>query len=214
MSVSTLVLLGLAVVWAIVLLPEAMKRISKARSGDSIRSFNHQLSSLQRGNPHASTAPVRVAPGRVAPGRVAQNRATQGRVAQGRGNQRDGGRSSNVIDMRSGLARGSVAVGSRSASPAEVHPAVRRRRQEVLTVLGSASVLTLLCSVAFGGPFLVLFLVSAALLVAYAVALFQVMSSPQTARNLHGSVDPLRPAHLDDLHGVRISAVSPRRVAN
>lgn len=209
MSVSTLVLLGLAVVWAIVLLPEAMKRISKARSGDSIRSFNHQLSSLQRGNPHASTAPVRVAPGRVAQGRVAQNR-----VAQGRGNQRDGGRSSNVIDMRSGLARGSVAVGSRSASPAEVHPAVRRRRQEVLTVLGSASVLTLLCSVAFGGPFLVLFLVSAALLVAYAVALFQVMSSPQTARNLHGSVDPLRPAHLDDLHGVRISAVSPRRVAN
>lgn len=209
MSVSTLVLLGLAVVWAIVLLPEAMKRISKARSGDSIRSFNHQLSSLQRGNPHASTAPVRVAPGRVAQGRVAQ-----GRVAQGRGNQRDGGRSSNVIDMRSGLARGSVAVGSRSASPAEVHPAVRRRRQEVLTVLGSASVLTLLCSVAFGGPFLVLFLVSAALLVAYAVALFQVMSSPQTARNLHGSVDPLRPAHLDDLHGVRISAVSPRRVAN
>ncbi len=204
MSVSTLVLLGLAVVWAIVLLPEAMKRISKARSGDSIRSFNHHLSSLQRGNPHASTAPVRVAPGRVAPGRV----------AQGRGNQRDGGRSSNVIDMRSGLARGSVAVGSRSASPAEVHPAVRRRRQEVLTVLGSASVLTLLCSVAFGGPFLVLFLVSAALLVAYAVALFQVMSSPQTARNLHGSVDPLRPAHLDDLHGVRISAVSPRRVAN
>ncbi len=209
MSVSTLVLLGLAVVWAIVLLPEAMKRISKARSGDSIRSFNHHLSSLQRGNPHASTAPVRVAPGRVAQGRVAQ-----GRVAQGRGNQRDGGRSSNVIDMRSGLARGSVAVGSRSASPAEVHPAVRRRRQEVLTVLGSASVLTLLCSVAFGGPFLVLFLVSAALLVAYAVALFQVMSSPQTARNLHGSVDPLRPAHLDDLHGVRISAVSPRRVAN
>lgn len=209
MSVSTLVLLGLAVVWAIVLLPEAMKRISKARSGDSIRSFNHHLSSLQRGNPHASTAPVRVAPGRVAQGRVAQ-----GRVAQGRGNQRDGGRSSNVIDMRSGLARGSVAVGSRSASPAEVHPAVRRRRQEVLTVLGSASVLTLLCSVAFGGPFLVLFLVSAALLVAYAVALFQVMSSPPAARNLHGSVDPLRPAHLDDLHGVRISAVSPRRVAN
>jgi len=209
MSVSTLVLLGLAVVWAIVLLPEAMKRISKARSGDSIRSFNHHLSSLQRGNPHASTAPVRVAPGRVAQGRVAQ-----GRVAQGRGNQRDGGRSSNVIDLRPGLARGSVAVGSRSVSPAEVHPAVRRRRQEVLTVLGSASVLTLLCSVAFGGPFLVLFLVSAALLVAYAVALFQVMSSPQTARNLHGSVDPLRPAHLDDLHGVRISAVSPRRVAN
>jgi len=209
MSVSTLVLLGLAVVWAIVLLPEAMKRISKARSGDSIRSFNHHLSSLQRGNPHASTAPVRVAPGRVAQGRVAQ-----GRVAQGRGNQRDGGRSSNVIDMRSGLARGSVAVGSRSASPAEVHPAVRRRRQEVLTVLGSASVLTLLCSVAFGGPFLVLFLVSAALLVAYAVALFQVMSSPPAARNLHGSVDPLRPAHMDDLHGVRISAVSPRRVAN
>jgi len=201
MSVSTLVLLGLAVVWAIVLLPEAVKRISKVRSGDSIRSFNHQLSSLQRGNPHRSGAP---------------QRSRQVGSGQALRTQPGGTRSSNVIELRSGAARS----GSRSdaaagrAAPATVHPAVRRRRQEVLTALGSASVLSLLCSVAFGGPFLVLFIVSAVLLVAYVAALYQVTNAPQPSRGLNGAVDPLRPAHMEDLHGVRISAVTPRRVAN
>lgn len=190
-----MVLLGLAVVWAIVLLPEALKRISKARSGDSIRSFNHQLSSLERGNPHASPAQVR-------------------------STTRDRGRASNVIELRSGTPRASAPDRSRhtvvpASAPAAVHPAVRRRRQEVLTALGAASVLSLLCSVAFGGPFLVLFVLSAVLLVGYVAALYQVMNSaPQTSRNVNSGVDPLRPRHMDDLHGVRISAVSPRRIAN
>lgn len=198
MSVSTLVLLGLAVVWAIVLLPEAVKRVSKARSGDSIRSFNHQLSSLQRGNPHGSGAP---------------NRSRQVRSDNLGRPGRDTFRSSNVIELRSGSSRSNAADAGRS-TPAAVHPAVRRRRQEVLTALGSASVLSLLCSVAFGGPFLLLFILSAVLLVAYVAALYQVTNAPQQARNASRAVDPLRPAHLDDLHGVRISAVSPRRVAN
>jgi hypothetical protein len=51
MSVSTLVLLGLAVVWAIVLLPEVAKKLSGVRSGDSIHSFRSQLSSLERSIP-------------------------------------------------------------------------------------------------------------------------------------------------------------------
>lgn len=45
---STLIFLGLAVVWAIVLLPEGIKKLSKVRRSDSIRSFNHQLSVLDR----------------------------------------------------------------------------------------------------------------------------------------------------------------------
>ncbi|UDY37858.1 hypothetical protein [Dermatobacter hominis] len=174
MSVSTLVLLGLAVVWAIVLLPEALKRISKARSGDSIRSFNHHLSSLQRP---------------AAPG------------------------GSNVIELRSQRPMGGRPAARPAVGPAPVSPAVRRRRQEVLTVLGSASVLTLLCSVAFGGPFLLLFLLSAALLVTYVVALYQVTNAPATARDPYG-MPAAAPVRRSDVHGVRVSPVSARSVAN
>lgn len=180
MSVSTLVLLGLAVVWAIVLLPEALKRISKARQGDSIRSFNRQLSSLQIPNQRTRSA----------------------------GN-------SNVIDLRSRAQRPQGASRQRPVgAPAPVSPAVRRRRQEVLTALGSASVLSLLCSVAFGGPFLVLFLVAALLLVAYVVALYQVtnaVATPTPGRHPAGVRSSER---IADVPGVRVSPVSARRIAN
>lgn len=191
MSVSTLVLLGLAVVWAIVLLPEAVKRISKARSGDSIRSFNHQLSSLQR-QPSAG-----------------------GNVIDLRPAQRGGSPASRPSATRPSATRPSAT----RAAAAPVSPAVRRRRQEVLTVLGSAAVLTLLCSVAFGGPFLLLFLVSAVLLVAYCVALYQVTNAaaaPATrdafGYSTQGSAR--RAGDLHGVHGVRVSPVSARRVAN
>ena len=164
MSVSTLVLLGLAVVWASVLLPEGLKKLSGVRNGDSIRSFNHQLSSLQRsgGRHHASA-----------------------------GGSTLRGAASNVIDMRSRAER--PAASTRPASPA-----VRRRRQEVLTVLGSATALTLLCSVAFGGPFLLLFLLAAGLLVTYLGLLYQVWTSPSAGA----------------LAVIGASPVSTRRIAN
>lgn len=185
MSVSTLVLLGLAVVWAIVLLPEAIKRVSKARGGDSIRSFNSQLSSLQR------------------------KPASGGNVIDLRAAQR-GGRPSaaHPLDAR----RSKPAIGA----PAPVSPGVRRRRQEVLTVLGSAAVLSLLCSVAFGGPFLVLFLVAAVLLVAYVFALYQVTNAAASAsaRDPYGIASVSQNQHSTDIAGVRISPVSARRVAN
>lgn len=181
MSVSTLVLLGLAVVWAIVLLPEGIKRLSKARSGDSIRSFNHQLSSLQRGAP-----------------------------------QRSGG--SNVVDLRqrtSAMTRRPAPAAGPLSGAVPVSPAVRRRRQEVLTVLGSAAVLSLLCSVAFGGPFLLLFLVASGLLVAYVAALYQVTNSaPAAARDPYAVTSNAPGRHIGDVPGVRISPVSARRVAN
>ena len=200
MSVSTLVLLGLAVVWAIVLLPEALKRISKARSGDSIRSFNHQLSSLQRPSAPAGNV-IELRSQRPA-------RPTAGRPAQPA-----------VIVILRRSPRPALPTAGRpalrsAAAPAPVSPAVRRRRQEVLTVLGSASVLTLLCSVAFGGPFLLLFLVSAALLVAYVVALYQVTNAPTAAaRDPYGSVTTAT-VRRSDVHGVRVSPVSARSVAN
>lgn len=183
MSVSTLVLLGLAVVWAIVLLPEALKRIAKVRHGDSIRSFNRQLSSLQ--GPTTRSRPI-------------------------------GG--SNVIDLRTRSNGSGSSVRPQRPQPASaaVPFAVRRRRQEVLTVLGSASVLTLLCTIAFGGPFVMLFLVSAGLLVAYVVALHQVTNAPPiTARNVHQHPARTSTARRStEVAGVRVSPVGARRVAN
>lgn len=182
MSVSTLVLLGLAVVWAIVLLPEALKHVTKARHGDSIRSFNRHLSSLQRPDLHGRPAPHARPP-----------------------------RASNVIDLRS------HSQSSRPGThrPVRVSPAVRRRRQEVLATLGSVSVLALLCSIAFGGPFLALFVVTAGLLVAYVVALYQVTNAvtPQRGHLGHpaGSIAPKR---LGDMPGVRVRPASSRRIAN
>jgi hypothetical protein len=178
MSVSTLVLLGLAVVWAVVLLPEAIRKFSGARGGDSIRSFNHQLSSLQR------------------PG----SRPAAG-VPSGR---------SNVIDMRS--------RSQQSPAPRSVSPAVRRRRQEVLASLGAAAVLTLLCTVAFGGAFLMLHLLADALLVTYVVLLYQVTNAPAAApRRADGyAVRSASPSLGGSELGAigRVTPVNARRVAN
>ncbi len=57
MNVTTLVFLGLAVVWAIVLLPAVVRKVAGSRHSDTIRSFNQQLSVLDRSG------------GRDAPGR-------------------------------------------------------------------------------------------------------------------------------------------------
>ena len=166
MNVTTLIFLGLAVVWAIVLLPEVIRKLSGARSSDSIRSFNHQLSVLDRSG------------------------------------SRNSARSSNVIDLR---ARRQVSrpAGSRIAGNGAVHPvspATRKRRQEVLGSLGAATLLSLVCTVAFGGAFLYLFLVAVGLLVAYVVLLVQAGQPTAASRQVsagwgpvHGS-DPLRTA--------------------
>lgn len=174
MSVSTLVLLGLAVVWAIVLLPEAVKKFSGVRGGDSIRSFNHQLSSLQRPGSRSSSL----------------------------------GDGSNVIDMRT------RSVSAPAAPARTVSPAVRKRRQEVLTVLGAAAILTLLCTVAFGGPFLLLHLVADALLVAYVVLLAQATNAPAPQRRTIGEFAP-QATSVQEFGAVgRVTPVNARRIAN
>ena len=171
MNVSTLIFLGLAVVWAIVLLPEVLRKISGSRQSDTIGSFNHQLSVLNRSE------------------------------------QRSSGRS-NVIDLgaRAAARRTIDLRDGATSAPRPVPMAVRKRRQEVLTVLGSASLLSLVCTVAFGGPFLLLLVVTGGLFVTYVVMLAQVhaeRSGPQP----HGSVAGVsvavarRPAHRDGRPG-------------
>jgi hypothetical protein len=176
MNVTTLVFLGLAVVWAIVLLPELLRKLAGSRHTDTIRSFNQQLSVLDR----------------------------------------SGGRStgrSNVIDLRSRA----NAPRPAAASARPVPPSVRKRRQEVLTVLGSAAVLTLLCTVAFGGPFLVLHIVADVLLVTYLVLLVQATNqAPAATRDAR-----VGRAHWDDgsqqaLRTATVGRATPtaRRIAN
>ena len=176
MNVSTLIFLGLAVVWAIVLLPEVLRKISGSRHSDTIRSFNHQLSVLNRSE------------------------------------QRNAGRS-NVIDLRS--ARRNVDLRDAPA-PRAVPVSVRKRRQEVLTVLGAATLLSLLCTVAFGGPFLLLFLVSGGLLVTYVVLLAQVtQNAPARSRTAPPLASP-SPLH-DGLRTATVGRATPssaRRIAN
>lgn len=150
MNVTTLIFLGLAVVWAVVLLPELARKIAGSRHSDTIRSFNQQLSVLDRSGASTTTS--------------------HRPLSEPRGR-------SNVIDLTS---RGGVRTPSAgpTAAPAPVSPWVRKRRQDILIGLGSVAVLTLLCAVAFGGVFLLAHLVADVLLVAYLVALAQVRRAP------------------------------------
>lgn len=187
MNVSTLVFLGLAVVWAIVLLPELLRKLSGVRSSDSIRSFNQQLAVLDRSGGRRADGPA------LAPVSTA----------------------SNVIDFGSrGRARGLTAA---PAPQRQVSYSVRRRRQEVLSALGAAAVLTLVCTVAFGGVFLALHLLADLLLVAYVVELYRVSQGAPAGRaverrTLH-SRTPLLAAHVQT-SAVGRAMPATRRIAN
>jgi hypothetical protein len=184
MNVSTLVFLGLAVVWAIVLVPEVLRKLSGVRSSDTIRSFNQQLAVLDRSGRNRT-------PGRSIGARPA----------------------SNVIDL--GQARSASA--SAAVAPRPVPYSVRRRRQEILTVLAAAAVLTLLCTVAFGGAFLFLHLFADALLVAYVVLLAQATQNAPVLRAEARSDRPAqRPVPADRMHAATVGRAMPttRRIAN
>lgn len=174
MNVTTLIFLGLAVVWAIVLLPEVVRKLSGARSSDSIRSFNQQLSVLDRNG--SST------------------------------------RSSNVIDLR---ARRPVARPAAGGVARGVSPATRKRRQEVLGSLGAATLLSLVCTVAFGGAFLFIFLLAAALLVAYVALLVQAGKPVAADRSVSAGWGPSTRG-TDPLRTATVGHARPagRRIAN
>lgn len=152
---STLIFLGLAVVWAVVLLPEAVKRFSRMRRSDSIRSFNHQLLALDRSGP-STGGPARDL--RSVPSR----HGNQGGPLSALDN--------NVIDLRpaqGGTTGRASRPNSESVHARQISPAVRRRRQEITATLVAAVVLTLLCLLAFGRAFLVPQLIADVLLATY-----------------------------------------------
>jgi len=177
MSISTLVLLALAGVWAVVLAPEIIKRSGSLRNSDSVTAFRDQLSSIGR---HAGSAPRNPL----------------------------GPAHSNVVDLR-----------DRRPAPVrpQASPGVRRRRQEVLGALGAFAVLTLLCTVAFGGAFLWLHLLADVLLVGYVVLLVQATNAAaaRAARPVvRTTTATIRPIDEPGLAITRVTPISSRRVAN
>ncbi|MCP4435524.1 MAG: hypothetical protein GY812_08520 [Actinomycetia bacterium] len=189
--IPILVILGLAVVWAIVLFPDVFRWVSNNRRGDTIRSFNNQLSSLRHSSPV--------------------------------------GRGDNVIDLRdrmvatarpAGSVTGSAGRGPAGADsrPRPASPAMRKRRQDVLVALGSAALLTLLATLAFGSAFLYLHLLVDALLVGYLVLLQRVVALGQPVRRPRERTKPSAGSmgQLAPLSGPmgRTHTVEPRRIAN
>jgi hypothetical protein len=212
---SKLIIVGLIIVWAIVLLPDVLQRVSRTRRSDSIRSFRSQLSSLggtngsRRSHDNVIDLRTRSALNRpVAASRpIAPSRPTSAPI--------DSAQSAGPVQPRPRPA---------GSGPHAVSPEVRKRRQEVLTTLGSLAVLTLLATVAIGGPFLAVHLLVDLLLVTYVVLLAQVMAvvPPVVARPRGQSLAPLSP--LDNLRSPAIDLrtgsvgnavpVAARRIAN
>jgi hypothetical protein len=194
--ISTLVIVGLALVWAVVLLPDLVARISRGRRSDTIRSFNTQLSSLGR------SAPVRADDNviDIRARKPATNRATRNTVL--------------VAPYAGSLrpAHGSGPVTPRSdAGITRSSGAVRKRRQDVLIALGAAALLTLLATVAFGGVFLYLHLVADLLMAAYLIALQRVV----TVQAAHGASAPghAYPGHVA-APTLAPRSLEPQQIAN
>ncbi len=154
MNLSTVVLLGLAVVWAIVLAPEVLRRTSGMRRVDPVNAFHRQMSSLDQNGGRPS-------------GRPGTN------VIDLRGPSRSSARPMQrpTAARYGGAPQRPVRPAQRPAPRSIVSPRTQKRRQDVLIVLVAAAVLTLLCAVAFGGVFLLLHVVADVLLVAYVVLL-------------------------------------------
>lgn len=148
------VLLGLAVLWAAVLLPDALRRFQSRRGGDSITSFNQHLSVLERSHHRVGSASgsnvVRMTPRPPAPRASSSVAAPAGHRAQ-------------------------RAVPSTASRPAPVRRSSnQQRRQDIIVGLGAASLLSFLATLAFSGALLPLHLAIDVLLGAYLLAVLAV----------------------------------------
>ena len=153
---SWLLLFGLGVAWAVVLVPDLVRRNVSSRRNDTIGQFARGLSTLERTRP------------------VGGHRSHAGSFGSA-----PFGRSSNqVIDLRGATpvvtARTPVLQGNRRRTPTQ------QRRVDILSGLVTAALLTFLASVSLGGIATTLNLVVDVLLVAYIGALLSVTRRERT----------------------------------
>jgi len=138
--VSTIALLALAVLWAIVLVPDLVRRTAAARRADSIGQFARNRSVLRNSYP-------------------AVGRRQNPPFASG---------PQTVVDLRGPrpVVHQEATRAVRPAAPV-VRTRAQQRRQDILTSLVAAALLSFLGFVTFGGVLLVLHVVIDVLLVAY-----------------------------------------------
>ena len=160
------VLVGLAVMWAIVLLPDVLRRLQIRRSADSIGMFSRQLSLLERSNSVSALAPRRD----LTP--PSQRQAPSGQWTGGAAQASIAPRS-NVVDFaqrqhRSAHATGHSASSRGVATTGNTVPATAaQRRQDIIVGLGALALLSLLAMFTFGGALLYVHLAVDVLLIAY-----------------------------------------------
>jgi len=212
--IPKLVIVGLVVVWAIVLLPDVMQRFSRGRRTDPMRSFNSQLTSLGRRNDAPAANNVIDLRARTSP--ALADRSSDRSPARPARAARSADRSAST---RSAPVRSAAPRSHTPSHPRTISPAVRKRRQDVLVSLGSVAVLTLLATVAFGGPFLYVHLLSDVLLAGYLVLLARAgatQSAPAAARSSRrDALAPFGPLDAFGTHSVGSpQPAEARRIAN
>lgn len=174
--ISKLVIVGLILLWTVVLLPDVLQRINRGRRGDTIRSFNSQLTSLGRSQ---GTASGNLPSGNRVSGNVIDLRSRiPGADAAPPAHEPVGAPHARVPDEASrqsppprSAPANPPAVRRTPAAPRPVSPAVRKRRQDVMVSLAAVALLTLLATVAFGSAFLYMHLLADVLLATYLVLL-------------------------------------------
>lgn len=152
---SWLLLFGLGVAWVVVLVPDLLRRNAASRRSDTIGQFARKLSSLEQ------SAPVGVNRSNVVqfPGRVAQPGAYVGPAAR----------------PAERPAQRPVARGDRPVR----RSAVQQRRQDVLSSLIAAALLSFLGSVSVGGALTMVHVVVDVALVLYLGALLTIKRREQ-----------------------------------
>lgn len=170
---SKLILIGLVVAWAVMLAPDMFRFISRGRRGDTMRSFSSQITSLGSMNRSARQNSIDSMARQVTADQSLRRPLVPAPIVGSPPavQQRSSSRTSSQGAQVNRRPRPAQSAGVQKS---RVDP--RRRRQDVLVVLGAAAILTLLATVAFGGVFLVLHLVVDVALIAYLVALAQVLN--------------------------------------
>ena len=144
---NVLILLVLVGLWAAVLVPDLIKRSSAARNRDTVGTFNRHMSSLQRTPP----------------------------VTGGRQNRSPFQRSSSLPQLGQTRRRGEGQLGALPDDFVRMTKTqAQRRRQDVLSTLGAAALITFLGAISFGGAFTAINVVVDVAFALYVAALLSV----------------------------------------
>ena len=158
---SWLLLFGLGVAWAVVLVPDFLRRNAASRRSDTIGQFARNLSSLERSAPvgvHRPASSFRHPNVVQFPGGRAVGSGPVAPLVEP------------TIDLRDGAPRRVTPAGAPAARTRRPS-AAKQRRKDILTALVAAAVLTFLGSVSLGGALVMINAVVDVALVAYLGAL-------------------------------------------